>query len=284
MRLGCRRLFTAAESFDLWRRYKDGESILGIAHALGRRDSSIHKILQRTGGIAPALRCRSARFLNLGERLSAGVHASSTRASYSASSGRCTDTFGSCAARGRKRAVRVSRSGACGWSPIGRSVRLLIEEGQPALINTQLIGTVTSLNADGSATIINSAGESFLVVPRHVGFGFYYLKVGKISAYLITDSRVGRNIFARLADYGIGTRSSALLESIEHVKRCCRDLNQRYCAEPRRYAPPGSSLLDCYGSARDCRLKVCASVADTLCERFSRVSNRPSATAILQFS
>jgi IS30 family transposase len=80
MRLGCGRLFTAAESFDLWRRYKDGESILGIAHALGRRDSSVHKILQRTGGIAPALRCRSARVLNLGEReeVSRGLAAGNT--------------------------------------------------------------------------------------------------------------------------------------------------------------------------------------------------------------
>jgi hypothetical protein len=81
---------------------------------------------------------------------------------------------------------------AVGWSPIGKSVRLLIDEGQdPGLIGARLSGTVTSLNADGSATVINSAGESFLVAPRHVGYGFYYLKVGKISAYLIADSRVG---------------------------------------------------------------------------------------------
>jgi hypothetical protein len=81
---------------------------------------------------------------------------------------------------------------AVGWSPIGKSIRLVIEEGQdPALVGKRLIGTVTSLNADDSATVNTSAGESFLVVPRHVGYGFYYLKVGKISAYLIADSRVG---------------------------------------------------------------------------------------------
>ena len=49
MRRGRGRIFTAAECVDLWRRYKDGESILSIAHELGRRDSSVHKILQRTG-------------------------------------------------------------------------------------------------------------------------------------------------------------------------------------------------------------------------------------------
>jgi hypothetical protein len=46
----------------------------------------------------------------------------------------------------------------------------------------------------------------------------------------------------------------------------------------------GSSLFDCYASAHDCRLKVCASVADTVRERFSGVSNQPTARAILQFS
>jgi hypothetical protein len=55
---------------------------------------------------------------------------------------------------------------AVGWSPIGKSVHLLIDEGQDsALVGKRLIGTVTSLNADGSATVITSAGESFLVVP-----------------------------------------------------------------------------------------------------------------------
>jgi hypothetical protein len=81
---------------------------------------------------------------------------------------------------------------AVGWSPIGKSIGLLIEEGQdPALFGTRLIGAVKSLNDDGSATVNTSAGESFLIVPRHVGYGFYYLKVGKISAYLVADSRAG---------------------------------------------------------------------------------------------
>src|ERR1700729_2247001 len=68
MRRGRGRICTAAECVDLWRRYKDGESILSIAHELGRRDSSVHKILQRTGGIAPAERYRASRVLSLVER------------------------------------------------------------------------------------------------------------------------------------------------------------------------------------------------------------------------
>src|ERR1700722_3113298 len=67
MRRGRGRIFTAAECVDLWRRYKDGESILSIAHELGRRDSSVHKILQRTGCIARAERYRASRVRRLVE-------------------------------------------------------------------------------------------------------------------------------------------------------------------------------------------------------------------------
>ena len=77
-------------------------------------------------------------------------------------------------------------------APIGKSIGFLIEQGQdPALIGTRLVGTVRSLNADDSATVSTSAGEMFIVVPRHVGFGFFYLKVGKIAAYLVADSPAG---------------------------------------------------------------------------------------------
>jgi hypothetical protein len=81
---------------------------------------------------------------------------------------------------------------AVGWSAIGKTIGLLIEEGQdPELMGTRLMGTVKSLHDDGSATVKTAAGESFLLVPRHVGYGFYYLRIGKISAYLIADSRGG---------------------------------------------------------------------------------------------
>ena len=79
---------------------------------------------------------------------------------------------------------------AVGWSPIGKSIGFSIEEGlDPALLGTRLIGAVQSLHDDGSATVSTSAGETFLIVPRHTGYGFYYLRLGKICAYLVADSR-----------------------------------------------------------------------------------------------
>ena len=53
---------------ELWRRYKAGETILGIGRALGQRPTTIHRVLQATGGIGPPLRRRSARVLSFAER------------------------------------------------------------------------------------------------------------------------------------------------------------------------------------------------------------------------
>jgi hypothetical protein len=66
-----------AQRLELWRRYKAGETILGIAHALGQRPTNLYRVLEATGGIAPAQRRRSLRVLSFGEReeISRGVAA-----------------------------------------------------------------------------------------------------------------------------------------------------------------------------------------------------------------
>jgi IS30 family transposase len=133
MRLGCGRLFTAAESFDLWRRYKDGESILGIAHALGRRDSSVHKILQRTGGIAPALRCRSARVLNLGEReeVSRGLAAGNTIRAIARKLGRAASTVSQEVSRHGGRSVyRAAEADLAAWESARRPKLCLLAKNR----------------------------------------------------------------------------------------------------------------------------------------------------------
>ena len=79
---------------------------------------------------------------------------------------------------------------ALGWSPIGKLIDFVIQEGMdPLLVGKHLIGTITALNEGGSATVRTSTGEVFTLLPRHVGFGFYYLRVGKIAAYLLSGSQ-----------------------------------------------------------------------------------------------
>ena len=80
MRRGRGRIFTAAQRTEMWRRYKAGESILGIGQALDRSQTTVHRELQYTGGIAPPERGRSSRVLNLVEReeVSRGIAAGYT--------------------------------------------------------------------------------------------------------------------------------------------------------------------------------------------------------------
>ena len=49
---------------ELWRMYKAGESILGIARAMDRGSSAVRRVLESTGGISPPVRRRSPRVLS----------------------------------------------------------------------------------------------------------------------------------------------------------------------------------------------------------------------------
>ena len=77
MRPGRPATIAGAQREELWRRYKAGETILGIGRALGQRSTTIHRVLQATGGIGPTRRRRSARVLSLAEReeISRGISA-----------------------------------------------------------------------------------------------------------------------------------------------------------------------------------------------------------------
>jgi IS30 family transposase len=59
---------TSAQKKDLWRRWKEGESLSEIGRALGKHAGSIHGVVKASGGIVPAARTRSPRTLSLTER------------------------------------------------------------------------------------------------------------------------------------------------------------------------------------------------------------------------
>ncbi len=59
---------TSAQKKELWRRWKEGQSLSEIGRALGRHAGSIHGVVKSNGGIVPAARTRSARTLSLVER------------------------------------------------------------------------------------------------------------------------------------------------------------------------------------------------------------------------
>lgn len=63
-----RRHITDSEKALLWERWQHGESLHQIAQWLGRRHSSIRRVIAQTGGTRPSPRRRSSRALTLVER------------------------------------------------------------------------------------------------------------------------------------------------------------------------------------------------------------------------
>jgi IS30 family transposase len=118
MRRGRRWIFTAAECVELWGRYKAGESILGIGRALGRGGSAVHRVLQCTGGIAPAERCRSLRVLSLVEReeVSRGIAAGYTIRAIARALNRAPSTVSQEVSRhGGRKLYRAAEADLAAW-------------------------------------------------------------------------------------------------------------------------------------------------------------------------
>jgi IS30 family transposase len=74
------RGFSGTERSEIWRRWRDGETLISIGEALGKRSSSIYNFVKRHGGIAPAERRRAEGSLSLMERedISRGISAGLT--------------------------------------------------------------------------------------------------------------------------------------------------------------------------------------------------------------
>ena len=63
-----RQELSVVERDELWKRWRQGETLAGISRALGRASGTVHGMLSSRGGIAPAARVRNSRVLSLIER------------------------------------------------------------------------------------------------------------------------------------------------------------------------------------------------------------------------
>lgn len=59
---------SCSQKAELWRRWKEGESLSDISRALAKNPGSIHGVLALRGGIAPQVRTRAARALTREQR------------------------------------------------------------------------------------------------------------------------------------------------------------------------------------------------------------------------
>lgn len=129
MRLGRPGVLTGAQREELWRRYKAGETILGIGRALGQRPTTIRRVLQSSGGIVPVLRSRHPRVLSFGEReeISRGLAAGDTFRAIARRLKRAVSTVSQEVARhGGRQGYRAAQADWDAWESARRPKRCLL--------------------------------------------------------------------------------------------------------------------------------------------------------------
>lgn len=123
MSLGRHSLVTTAQREELWRRYKAGETMLGIAQALGQGRNNLYRVLEATGGIAPGQRRRSSRVLSFCEReeIARGVAAGETFRAIARRLSRAVSTISQEVGRhGGRRGYRAAQADSTAWESARR--------------------------------------------------------------------------------------------------------------------------------------------------------------------
>jgi IS30 family transposase len=126
-------IITGALREELWRRYKAGETILGIGRALDQRQTTIHRVLQTNGGIAPARRSRSSRVLSFSEReeISRGVAAGGTFRAIARGLHRAVSTVSQEVARhGGRPLYRAAPADSAAWESARRPKLCLLAKNR----------------------------------------------------------------------------------------------------------------------------------------------------------
>jgi IS30 family transposase len=126
-------IITGALREELWRRYKAGETILGIGRALDQRQATIHRVLQTNGGITPARRSRSSRVLSFSEReeISRGVAAGCTFRAIARGLHRAVSTVSQEVARhGGRPLYRAAPADSAAWESARRPKLCLLAKNR----------------------------------------------------------------------------------------------------------------------------------------------------------
>lgn len=124
---------TAAQREEFWRRYKAGESVLGIIGALGQRRGNVHRVLEGSGGIAPVQRTRAQRVLRFGEReeISRGLAAGDSFRLIARRLNRAASTVSQEVARhGGRRRYRAAQADTKAWESARRPKPCLLSQNQ----------------------------------------------------------------------------------------------------------------------------------------------------------
>jgi IS30 family transposase len=124
---------TVEQREEFWRRYKAGESVLGIIGALRQRPGNINRVLEASGGIAPMPRRRSQRVLRFGEReeISRGLAAGDSLRVIARRLNRAVSTVSQEVARhGGRRGYRAAHADSAAWESARRPKLCLLSQNQ----------------------------------------------------------------------------------------------------------------------------------------------------------
>ncbi len=127
--------FSDGQRIQLWKMWKDGQTLTEIGCALGKRASSIYHAVARHGGFAPAARRRSSIGLRLSEReeISRGIAARTPNRKIAAALGRAPSTINREIARnGGREHYRASEAEEHAWERARRPKRCRLAR-QPRL-------------------------------------------------------------------------------------------------------------------------------------------------------
>ncbi|MER6100699.1 IS30 family transposase [Streptomyces sp. NPDC001728] len=123
---------------EVWRRWRDGQSLSEIGRALGKVPGSIHGVVAANGGFVPAARTRSAGVLSLAEReeISRALAAADSFRAIAGRLGRAPSTVSREVARhGGREKYRAARADEGAWDNARRPKSCLLQQS-PALRDT----------------------------------------------------------------------------------------------------------------------------------------------------
>lgn len=123
---------------EVWRRWRDGQSLSEIGRALGKVPGSIHGVVAANGGFVPAARTRSAGVLSLAEReeISRGLAAGDSFRAIAGRMGRAPSTVSREVGRhGGREKYRAAHADEGAWGNARRPKSCLLQQS-PALRDT----------------------------------------------------------------------------------------------------------------------------------------------------
>ncbi|MBL0428542.1 helix-turn-helix domain-containing protein [Ramlibacter alkalitolerans] len=122
------------QNAEMWRRWKNGESLRAIGAAIGRDSGTIHWHIKQRGGISPPARVRSQRHLTLAEReeISRGLVAGRSLRSISSDLGRPASTISREVKRnGGPQAYRAASAEQSAWTRAARPKTWRLARNEP---------------------------------------------------------------------------------------------------------------------------------------------------------